>query len=743
MPKLPPFGPNANAVEFKGVTGPIPNIVGGRIIKTGFEDNDAPTGAQGENIGVRGVPEFSLGTFYLNEALTGNNSGATTFSVRALDGGLTGSVGDKLYLGRYLQVGSEIMRISAPPTGINGEVITVIRGALGTIVQPHLRNSKIKTISPYALELRRPSILRASGHTFEYIGYGPGNYSVALPQLQVRQLPEDEIYLVQAQEIDAGQVVYTGMSDNGDFYIGNIKFSATSGTQVTFDVPIPTIAGQLASANNVVFDEVIVNRRLQVLGGETQEVLSEFNGPVKFTNDVSFNAEVVINDLTVGGEVEITNLDPAVQNPDGSIDAPLVVAGGLGVGKNAIIRTDLDVNRNIDVGGISTFTGNVSIGGNTEITGGLDVEGTISTNNITILENTEDFELAINQTNTSDIFVGGEDNDLNVIFQTTKPATGEGGDDVGAADAGVDIKGGLVVRDVVIAKEFRGDGLGAGPGSIVLWAGDINNPPKNYYVCNGQQYSRTAGNPKLFEAIRYTYGGSGNFFRVPDLRDRFIVGAGDDYATGDTGGADSITLTVEQLAEHSHGPVSPQGGTTGSNLGGHSHGTEGSSVNTANAPHSHPAGSGPDNAPHGHPANSGPDNAFHGHRGATEPAGGHRHQYYYRAEQESLSPGGNEGMWERVNPGALTGPSGIHTHAVNLAGNNAPHNHPVGVIAANAPHSHPVNVVSVNAPHDHPLTLSIEPTNLAHTHTIDNTGGGSAIENRPRYFAMAYIIQYK
>ena len=55
------------------------------------------------------------------------------------------------------------------------------------------------------------------------------------------------------------------MSDNGDFYIGNTKYSATSGTQVTFDVPIPTVAGQDASSNNVVFDEVIVNRVYSLL----------------------------------------------------------------------------------------------------------------------------------------------------------------------------------------------------------------------------------------------------------------------------------------------------------------------------------------------------------------------------------------------------------------------------------------------------------------------------------------------
>ena len=31
------------------------------------------------------------------------------------------------------------------------------------------------------VELRRPSIARSGNHTFEYLGFGPGNYSTGLP----------------------------------------------------------------------------------------------------------------------------------------------------------------------------------------------------------------------------------------------------------------------------------------------------------------------------------------------------------------------------------------------------------------------------------------------------------------------------------------------------------------------------------------------------------------------------------
>ena len=39
---------------------------------------------------------------------------------------------------------------------------------------------------------------------------------------------------------------------------------------------------------------------------------------------------------------------------------------------------------------------------------------------------------------------------------------------------------------------------------------------------------------------------------TPDLRNRFIVGAGDEYAVGDTGGEKEHTLTVDEMPSHTH-----------------------------------------------------------------------------------------------------------------------------------------------------------------------------------------------
>ena len=64
-------------------------------------------------------------------------------------------------------------------------------------------------------------------------------------------------------------------------------------------------------------------------------------------------------------------------------------------------------------------------------------------------------------------------------------------------------------------------------GVIVMWSGSIASIPSGWVICNGSN-------------------------GTPDLRDRFIVGAGNNYSVGDTGGADSVTLTTDQIPSHSH-----------------------------------------------------------------------------------------------------------------------------------------------------------------------------------------------
>ena len=89
------------------------------------------------------------------------------------------------------------------------------------------------------VELFRPSILRASSHTWEYVGLGSGNYSTGFPNLQLRVLKAFEQYIVQGYENGGGFVASTGTNSAGDFYIGNQVIQA--GGQSTFTLNVPKI----------------------------------------------------------------------------------------------------------------------------------------------------------------------------------------------------------------------------------------------------------------------------------------------------------------------------------------------------------------------------------------------------------------------------------------------------------------------------------------------------------------------
>ena len=285
-----------------------------RVLKHNLSANDASSDASDENLSIRGAHLFDDEVLYIDSI------GAGTTAKVSLPGSLE-SVATRFPYGSYIQVDDEIMRISKATVSADN-VITIIRGALGTRVESHDNGSLARKIKPIPIEFRRPSVLRASGHTFEYLGYGPGNYSTALPQLQTVSLTEKEEFLSQAQEKSAGAVVYTGMNDKGDFYIGNQKKSSLTGEETTFDTPVPTVTGEDAGRLSVVFDEVTVKERLIVEGGDNSQVLSQFDGPTTFNNEVR-----VKSTLDVSGKTKFSDTSEATS----STDASVVFNGGIGV----------------------------------------------------------------------------------------------------------------------------------------------------------------------------------------------------------------------------------------------------------------------------------------------------------------------------------------------------------------------------------------------------------------------------
>lgn len=92
-------------------------------------------------------------------------------------------------------------------------------------------------------------------------------------------------------------------------------------------------------------------------------------------------------------------------------------------------------------------------------------------------------------------------------------------------------------------------------GEIRMFAG--NFAPVGWMFCEGQALA-ISENDTLFQLIGTTYGGDGQTtFNLPDLRGRLPVhqgtsSSGTTYQMGQTGGAEEVTLTVQQIPIHTH-----------------------------------------------------------------------------------------------------------------------------------------------------------------------------------------------
>jgi microcystin-dependent protein len=87
-------------------------------------------------------------------------------------------------------------------------------------------------------------------------------------------------------------------------------------------------------------------------------------------------------------------------------------------------------------------------------------------------------------------------------------------------------------------------------GEIRMFGG--NFAPAGWMFCEGQLLP-ISENETLFQLIGTTYGGDGqSTFALPDLRGRIPVHQGNGFILAETGGAEEITLTVQQIPSHTH-----------------------------------------------------------------------------------------------------------------------------------------------------------------------------------------------
>ena len=169
-------------------------------------------------------------------------------------------------------------------------------------------------------------------------------------------------------------------------------------------------------------------------------------------------------------------------------------------------------------------------------------------------------------------------------------------------------------------------------GGIIMWSGAEGDIPSGWVLCNGSN-------------------------STPDLRNRFVVGAGtgSSYSVGDSGGSNDATLV-----SHSHGAGNYGTNNTGShahsgntnNSGNHSHGGGNYITNTTGS-HSHRWGT-DDNLGAGG-GNANPDaNGGQAWKAFTDSAGDH----YHNVNGNSQSEGDH-------SHGFSTNNDGSHSHSVN------------------------------------------------------------------------------
>ena len=287
-----------NKIKLSGITGTAATIYNKDFIVVGVGSTTQFTIKP--DIGVTtttGSPEFykygiaalgqdtSLETEKIGGSLLTLNSGieaklstnitATTDPI-TVDSTVGFSTGD------FLQIDNEIMRIKRVTSATQFTTIndkTSSRGGvLGTKPNSHSLGSFVRKIKVIPSEVRRFSSIRASGHTFEYLGYGPGNYSTALPQRHTRAITAEEELIAISTEEKGGVVFYSGMNDRGDYFTGDRL------------EPRENFLGGDSTDGTAIFDDVYIRNTLRVGGGPNRNLPSEFRGPVNFTNKITSTA---------------------------------------------------------------------------------------------------------------------------------------------------------------------------------------------------------------------------------------------------------------------------------------------------------------------------------------------------------------------------------------------------------------------------------------------------------------------
>lgn len=204
----------------------------------------------------------------------------------------------------------------------NRKIICVSNSSTEISANKTNNDPDIIALSP-TVPLYRPSIIRASSHTWEYVGLGTGNYSTAFPQVQTRVLKPYEQYIAQGYENSGGFVASSGTNSNGDQYVGNQVIQA--GGQSTFTLNVPKI--RKTSETNFVDSSNIENRiansviNVTSTSSKNATAQSLLKGLSNFFNTarLSVSDRANISSLTVSQQFNISNtrISNGINFPEG------------------------------------------------------------------------------------------------------------------------------------------------------------------------------------------------------------------------------------------------------------------------------------------------------------------------------------------------------------------------------------------------------------------------------------------
>ena len=307
---------------------------------------------------------------------------------------------------------------STSDSSVSGYITLEARDGETSEVDKNKRMIPVNSTGGTQTELRRPSILRSGNHTFEYVGFGPGNYSTGLPSVQNRVLTDEETLLAQSQKENGGIAFYSGLNSNGDLFIGNTRISAVTGEEASLDTPTLSIVGETANLRPV-FDEIIIRDKITV---DDTNLESVFKGFLSVNQDLNVSKSLFAEDVTITGEsadnegtkkFDVVTTDPngnttAANNGDYALLNNVTRGSSLGwywnTSQNAWVKMGLTDTGNLNITGgsgtgdatgdvqfknglgidiqstgtLNVNSGTTTLGGELDVTGSVDINSTQS-----------------------------------------------------------------------------------------------------------------------------------------------------------------------------------------------------------------------------------------------------------------------------------------------------------------------------------------------------------------------------